>query len=90
MKLWIGSDASRHDVISIYGDRDGLIELVSDLALLVAGEPDNDLHLMTPSFGGDELAEEAPGKGETLVHQLNVYRLDYDTIEVDEPSEEEL
>lgn len=90
MRLWIGCDSGSGAVVSIYGDRDGLISLLSDIALL-AREPGEDLHLRTPSWGGREreLTEDRPGKGEILVHQLNVYRFDQVSLTPDDVSEDE-
>lgn len=56
--LWIESSKPDHDVVSIYGDQEGFRELLSYVDSLVRGPIDADCHLMTPSFGGDELTEE--------------------------------
>lgn len=76
MKLWIESSIPEHDVVSIYGDKEGLRELLSCIESLLDGPIDADCHFMTPSFGGDELTEGEGGLDHVQpVHQLNLYRV---------------
>ncbi|MBV9278974.1 MAG: hypothetical protein JOZ41_02740 [Chloroflexi bacterium] len=79
MKLWIESSTPDHEVVTILGNREGLGELLACLqSLVVQDGTADDCHLFTPSYGGDDLAEETPREGSQVVHQLSVYLVDED------------
>ena len=56
--------------VEIYCDRKGLIELIRQLGFLQKGE--SHVHLMTESWGGNELTEETQGQDNVLVHHLRI------------------
>ena len=75
MELWIESSVPDHEVVTIYGDKEGLENLLDCLKALVDGL-DDDCHFFTPSYGDTDLTEKEPQPGAQLVHQLNVYLVD--------------
>jgi hypothetical protein len=60
------------DEVEIHCDRDGLVELIERLNLLL--QRTDHIHLMTKSWGLGDLSEQLQGTGTTVVHHLKVYR----------------
>lgn len=63
-----------HGQVRIYADRAGLELLEKELGFLLAGDPHS--HLMTPSWGGSELAEAPQDPRNRLVHQVEIRVID--------------
>lgn len=62
------------DEIEIHGDREGLVSLLRAIStVLESGDHD---HLMSPSWGGKELAEEKQGETNDLVNKVSIYSWD--------------
>jgi len=57
--------------VEIYLDEEGLDFLLSQLAFLKQKKTDH-IHLMTPSWGGDELTEDRQNPSNLLVHHLRI------------------
>ncbi|HEU4765957.1 MAG TPA: Imm32 family immunity protein, partial [Pyrinomonadaceae bacterium] len=58
------------DELEIHGNRAGLLQLITIIKKVVDyGEHD---HLMTPSWGGDELTNEKQGLTNTLINKVTV------------------
>jgi immunity protein 32 of polymorphic toxin system len=58
--------------LEIHGDAQGLQDLIRSLSRVAqTGEHD---HLMTPSWGGQELSEEAQRPGARLVNKVTIRR----------------
>ena len=56
--------------VEIYCDQEGLDELLRQLSFLKQGE--THVHLMSPSWAGNELTERPQGPGNVLVHHLRI------------------
>ncbi len=74
MKLTVEIDNSEHPEVAICFDLQGLDLLISKLEYLKMHV--DHLHLMTPSWAGNELTEETNGGGNyKLLHSLRLVRL---------------
>ena len=74
MKLTVEIDQSEIPEVAICFDRQGLDFLISKLEHLKTHV--DHLHLMTPSWAGNELTEEANGGSDyKLLHSLRLVRL---------------
>lgn len=59
------------DQLEIHGDIAGLHDLSRTLQRVI--ETHEHEHLMTPSWGGNELSEEAQGKGARLINKVTIH-----------------
>lgn len=59
------------DQIEIHGSEDGLRELIDALSRVMSTSEHD--HLMTPAWGGSELAEEKQGETNTLINKVTIY-----------------
>lgn len=68
--LTFALEPARH-VLNVVADRDGLVLLRRQLDFLLDGS-DSHIHLMTASWGGNELDEGPLGPDEVAVHAVNI------------------
>jgi hypothetical protein len=57
--------------LEIHANEKGLIYLKEQIEMLL--EHKQGIHLMTPSWGGEELTEEKQGKDNTLIHHVKIF-----------------
>jgi hypothetical protein len=57
--------------LDIHGDAAGLQDLLQKLQGVIRSH--NHEHLMTPSWGGDELTEETQGKDARLINKVTIH-----------------
>lgn len=62
------------ELVEIHLNKEGAEYLRDLLNNLIEGNSDNDLHLMTPHWGGNELTGEKQNQSDTikLIHQLKL------------------
>ena len=61
------------ETVEIHGNSEGLTSLLKGLQnLLYEGKQDH-LHLMTPSWGGEELTEEKQGENNKLINGVKIF-----------------
>lgn len=59
------------DQLEIHGDIAGLKDLSRAIAKVI--ETHEHEHLMTPSWGGNELTEESQGKGARIINKVTIH-----------------
>ena len=57
--------------LDIHGDTAGLQDLLQTLQRVISSHEHE--HLMTPSWGGNELTEEAQGQGGRLINKVTIH-----------------
>lgn len=57
--------------LEIHANEKGLRYLKEQIEILL--EHKQELHLMTPSWGGEELTEEQQGKDNILIHHVKIF-----------------
>jgi hypothetical protein len=63
--------------VEIFCESEGLTLLSKQIDALMSGS--THVHLMTPTWAGNELSEKTAGKGTTLIHHLRITRLSGNT-----------
>jgi hypothetical protein len=63
------------EIVEIYFDKDGLLELSARLQLLLEGKADH-IHLMSESWGLGDLDEKTHKKNNRLAHHLQLSLVD--------------
>lgn len=59
--------------IEVHGNEEGLRFLIVTKQKLVSMDKQDHLHLMTPSWGGNELTDDMQGKDNELVDMVKVF-----------------
>ena len=62
------------ECLEIHGNKEGLQELINTLKQAL--EADDHMHLMTPSWGGDNLTEIKQGNDNKLINHVKVFSWD--------------
>jgi len=60
-----------NDELDIHCDEEGLIRLKQALSNLQSSQHE---HLMTPSWGGSELSEQAQSSGSSLLNKVTIHK----------------
>lgn len=60
--------------VEVIMDKEGIKEMIFHLEYLLEREEPDHVHLMTQSWGGDELTEGPCEEGYRLINQMKLYR----------------
>ncbi|ADI38290.1 putative uncharacterized protein [Waddlia chondrophila 2032/99] len=64
----------KNELLEIHGNVEGLIFLRDKITNLIEMEKNKHIHLMIPSWGGEELSEKKQSEQNTLVPHVKIFK----------------
>lgn len=71
VEIGLHENGETKEVVEIYFDKEGLDDLLARLALIKTGKTDH-IHLMSESWGLDDLSEDKQRESNQLAHHLKI------------------